>query len=259
MTDHAPIKVAIHGAAGRMGRAIERAIRDDTGFAIAGLLDRETSERLLRGGMEEALRNIDVLIDFSSPGSTAAMARECMRSKTKMVIGTTGLDASAHEAIDALANNVPVIVAPNTSVGVTVLMQLAAEAARLLGPEFDAEIVEMHHKKKVDAPSGTALALASCVAKAKGLDESAFVRDRSGKVGTRTSGEIGIVALRGGDVIGDHTLIMAGPGERIELTHRAHDRSLFALGALRAAKWLSACKRPGLYGMRDVLGLRSDF
>lgn len=257
MTDHPPIKIAIHGAAGRMGRAIERAIGDDAGFSIAGLFDRETSERLLRGGIEEALRTIDVLIDFSSPGSTAAMARECLRSKTKMLIGTTGLDASAHEAIDALAKSVPVIVAPNTSVGVTVLMQLAQEAARLLGPEFDAEIVEMHHKKKVDAPSGTALALASCVAKAKGLDESAFVHDRSGKVGARPSGEIGIVALRGGDVIGDHTLIMAGPGERIELTHRAHDRSLFALGALRAARWLSACRTPGLYGMRDVLGLRS--
>ncbi len=245
MSEHT-INIAVHGATGRMGRAIVRALRDDASFAIAALFDRGASKRL---------EHVDVVIDFSTPEATAAMARECLRSKTKMVIGTTGLDASAHEAIDALARVAPVIVAPNTSVGVTVLLHLAAEAARLLGSEFDAEIVEMHHKKKIDAPSGTALAMASQVAKAKGLDESAFVHGRSGKVGARPAEQIGIVALRGGDVVGDHTLVLAGPGERIELTHRAHDRSLFALGALRAARWLSACETPGRYGMRDVLGV----
>jgi 4-hydroxy-tetrahydrodipicolinate reductase len=252
VNEHA-IKVAVHGAAGRMGRAIVSAIHEDTRFSIAALLNREASARFGRDG--EELRDVDVVIDFSSPEATTAMARECVRSKTKMVIGTTGLDASANEAIDALARVAPVIVAPNTSVGVTVLLHLAAEAARLLGAEFDAEIVEMHHKKKVDAPSGTALAIASQVANAKGLGEHAFVHGRSGKVGARPTEQIGIVALRGGDVIGDHTLILAGPGERVELTHRAHDRSLFALGALRAARWLNACETPGRYDMRDVLGV----
>jgi 4-hydroxy-tetrahydrodipicolinate reductase len=259
------LRIAMHGAGGRMGRAIVRAISEEASLSLVAALDREGSDALGRDAGElaqvgtigvalvadrVALRGADVVIDFSSPAATAATARACAASSTPMVIGTTGLDAEANEAIDALARTTAVVVAPNTSVGVTVLFHLAAEAARLLG-----EIVEMHHKKKVDAPSGTALRLAERVAAAKGLGQDAFVHGRSGQVGARPRDEIGIVALRGGDVIGEHTLVLAGPGERMELTHRAHDRSLFALGALRAARWVATRRIPGRYDMTDVLGI----
>jgi 4-hydroxy-tetrahydrodipicolinate reductase len=206
------------------------------------------------GSDREAIAGADVVVDFTAPAATAAMAARAAQSSLPMVIGTTGLDAAANAAIEALASKAAVVAAPNTSIGVTGLFHRAAEAARLLGPGFDAEIVEMHHKKKVDAPSGTALRLAERVAAAKGLGRDAFVHGRSGTVGARPEGEIGIVALRGGDVIGEHTLVLAGPGERIELTHRAHDRALFAVGALRAAKWVVS-QPPGRYDMSDVLGL----
>ncbi|MDQ3036598.1 MAG: 4-hydroxy-tetrahydrodipicolinate reductase [Myxococcota bacterium] len=265
------LRIAMHGAAGRMGRAIVRAISEDESLALVAALDREGSDALGRDAGElaqvgpigialvadrTALRGADVVIDFSSPAATAATARACAASSTPMVIGTTGLDADADAAIGELAAKAAVVVAPNTSVGVNVLFHLAAEAARLLGPDFDAEIVEMHHKKKVDSPSGTAVRLAERVAAAKGLGRESFVHGRSGQVGARPAAEIGIMTLRGGDVIGEHTLVLAGPGERIELTHRAHDRSLFALGALRAARWAAAQKTPGRYDMADVLAIR---
>lgn len=270
MSSGRALRVAMHGASGRMGRAIIRAVADDAGLALVAAVDREGSEVLGRDAGElaqgsalgvaitaerEAATRADVVIDFSTPAATAAMARACAASRTPMVIGTTGLDTEARAAIDALAAEAAVVVAPNTSVGVTVLFHVAAEAARLLGASFDAEIVEMHHRKKVDAPSGTALRLAERVAAAKGLGPDSFVHGRSGQVGARPEGEIGIVALRGGDVVGDHTLVLAGPGERLELSHRAHDRSLFATGALRAARWVAAIGAPGRYDMADVLGL----
>nr|WP_236607037.1 4-hydroxy-tetrahydrodipicolinate reductase [Sandaracinus amylolyticus] len=263
------LRVAMHGAGGRMGRAIVRAIADDGKLALIAAIDREGGDAIGKDAGELAgvgslgvtvsadralATKADVVIDFSSPIATAAMARACAAARTPMVIGTTGLDAEANAAIDALAKEAAVVVAPNTGIGVNVLFHLAAEAARLLGPAFDAEIVEMHHKKKVDAPSGTAIRLAERVAEAKGFGPESFVHGRSGQVGARPEREIGIVALRGGDVIGDHTLVLAGPGERIELTHRAHDRSLFATGALRAARWVASVGRAGRFGMGDVLG-----
>lgn len=252
-----------------MGRAIVRAIAEDPSLALVAAIDR-AGDLVARDAGEiaqartlgvrlsadrEAIAGASVVIDFSSPAATALAAERCARSATPMVIGTTGLDAAAHAAIDALATRAAVVVAPNTSIGVAVLFHLAAEAARLLGAEFDAEIVEMHHRRKVDAPSGTALRLAERIAAAKGLAiPDSFVHGRSGQVGVRPEKEIGIVALRGGDVIGEHTLVLAGPGERIELTHRAHDRSLFAQGALRAARWVTSAP-PGRYDMTHVLGI----
>jgi 4-hydroxy-tetrahydrodipicolinate reductase len=253
-----------------MGRAIVRAIAEDPGFVLVAAIDREESAAIGRDAGElaqigplgvdvsdarEWVGEADVVVDFSAPAGTRAIAECCQKRKTPLVVGTTGLDAAAEEAIAALAASVPVVVAPNTSIGVTVLFHLAAEAARLLGPSYDAEIVEIHHRRKADAPSGTALRLAECVAAAKGLGKESFVFGRSGQVGARPENEIGIVALRGGDVVGEHTLVLAGPGERIELTHRAHDRSLFARGALRAARWVATHREPGRYDMRHVLGI----
>jgi 4-hydroxy-tetrahydrodipicolinate reductase len=266
----ARLRIAVHGAAGRMGCALVRAIAEDPTLELVAAIDRPGSDVLGRDAGEvagtgvlgvrvsadrEALAGAQVVIDFSRPAATRAIAERCGRDGIAMVIGTTGLDAAAEEAIGALASRAPVVVAPNMSVGVTVLFHLAAEAARLLGPAFDAEIVEMHHRRKVDAPSGTALRLAEQVAAAKGLGARAFVHGRSGEVGARRDAEIGIVALRGGDVVGEHTLVLAGSGERLELTHRAHDRSLFARGALRAARWVADGRAPGRYDMTHVLGI----
>jgi len=260
----------MHGAAGRMGRAIIRAIAESPGATLVAALDRAGSPALgqdagvlaglgaLRIPVESALAEdaeVDVLVDFSSPEATLALAEVARVRGIALVVGTTGLDEPALAAVKLAATAVPVVLAPNTSVGVTVLFHLAEQATRLLGDGFDAEIVEMHHNKKADAPSGTALRLADAVLAARGLDRSALRTGRDGKPGPRTKDEVGVLALRGGDVIGDHTLVLAGEGERVELAHKATDRSLFARGALRAATWVVA-REPGLYDMRDVLGLR---
>jgi 4-hydroxy-tetrahydrodipicolinate reductase len=179
----------------------------------------------------------------------------CARKRVAAVIGTTGLDDGCERAIDELAKVAPVIVAPNFSVGVNVFWHIARVAVELLGPDFDIEIVEMHHRKKVDAPSGTALRLLDAVAKGRGVDpKKTAIYGRSGEMGARTNEEIGVLALRGGDVVGEHTLILAGPGERVEMTHRAHTREIFAHGAIRAAHWIVG-QKPGRYHMGDVLGL----
>lgn len=252
-----------------MGRAIVKAALAQE-LRVVAAVDREGSAILGRDVAElagatangvkvssdlEVLRAADVVVDFSTPAASAVLAT--MLAKTggrALVVGTTGLDAAATAAHDMLAKVAPVLVAPNTSVGVNVLFHLAAEATRLLGPDFDAEIVEMHHKHKVDAPSGTAVRLAERVKGAR-TGDTRFVHGRSGQVGARKNDEVGIFALRGGDVIGEHTLVLAGPGERLELTHRAHDRSLFAEGALRAARFV-ATAAPGRYDMADAIGLR---
>lgn len=250
----------MHGACGRMGRTILAAIRESEDLEAVAAIDRALGasiEGIAVSGSLAAIADADVVIDFSHQGATRALAEECAARGKRLVVGTTGLDEAALAALDALAKHVAVVVAPNTSVGVTVLFHLASEAARLLGEEFDAEIVEVHHKKKLDAPSGTALRLAEAVAEGKGLGRESFIHGRSGMVGARPQKEIGIHAVRAGDVIGEHTLTLAGPAERIELVHRAHDRALFARGALRAARWLaSSGSAPGRYDMRDVLGLR---
>lgn len=260
----------MHGAAGRMGRAIIRAIAEAPGAVLVGAIDRPGGPAVgqdagelaglspLRVAVETSLADdleLDVIVDFSSPAATLAIAEVARIRGVALVVGTTGLDAPALASIDLAATQVPVVLAPNTSVGVTVLFHLAEVATKLLGEGFDAEIVEMHHNKKADAPSGTALRLADVVLAAKGLDRSALRTGREGKPGPRTRDEVGVLALRGGDVIGDHTLVLAGEGERVELAHKATDRSLFARGAVRAAKWVAG-QPPGLYDMRDVLGLR---
>jgi len=206
-----------------------------------------------------ALREADVLIDFTRPAATVAHVRACAEAGVGAVIGTTGLSETDKKALAEAARTIPVVYAPNMSVGVNMLLELVALAAQRLGGDYDIEIVEMHHRHKVDAPSGTALQLGEAAAAALGRDlktDGVFARD--GVIGERRPGAIGFAALRGGDVIGDHTVIFAGPGERIELAHKASSRTTFAHGALRAARFVAArraAKAPGLYGMRDVLGL----
>jgi 4-hydroxy-tetrahydrodipicolinate reductase len=265
------IRVAVHGAAGRMGRAVVDVLRATEGVELAAAIDSPACDVLgvdagaLAGGeplgvpvtkdVDAGLAASDVVIDFSLPEGTVRLLRACAASDKPAVVGTTGLADLAAAAVDALAARAPVVVAPNMSVGVTALFHLAARAAELLGPSFDAEIVEIHHRHKVDAPSGTAAKLADVVARAKGLDPGdALVYGRSGRVGERRPDEVGVMTLRGGDVVGEHTLVLAGPGERVELVHRAHGRHIFARGAVRAARWVVE-REPGRYDMADVVGV----
>jgi len=265
--------IALHGAAGRMGRSLIEVISTDSEAELVAAVERAGQSAIgqdagtlvgtikplgvpVTDDLRAAIERSQVIIDFSSPEASMGVIARCVAGKRAAVIGTTGLDAACHEAIDALARVAPVVVAPNFSIGVNVLVALAGYAAQMLGEQFDIEIIEMHHKNKVDAPSGTAVRLTEVVARARGLDpEWATVMGRSGRPGPRPPSEIGVHALRGGDVIGDHTLVLAGPGERIELTHRAHERQIFARGAVRAAHWV-ATQAPGRYDMSDVLGIR---
>ncbi|MDD9933284.1 MAG: 4-hydroxy-tetrahydrodipicolinate reductase [Myxococcales bacterium] len=265
-------EIAVHGAAGRMGRTIIEVVLDDGEASLAAAVEHTghasigTDAGVLVGrpdplgvmvsdDLAGALAEADIVIDFSLPQGTRAMLERCLETKTGAVIGTTGLDDGAREALAALAKVAAVVYAPNFSVGVNVFWALARRAVELLGDDFDMEIVEMHHKHKVDAPSGTAVKLLEVVAEARGVDPKAdAVPGRNGLVGARKPREVGVLALRGGDVVGDHTLVLAGPGERVELTHRAHSRSIFARGAVRAAQW-AAGREPGLYSMADVLGI----
>jgi 4-hydroxy-tetrahydrodipicolinate reductase len=250
------VKVLVEDSAATLVSAIDRgnhpALGQDAGV-LAGL--HEPIGVALTSSLEAALERAEVVIDFSLPDAARSLFQACALRSVAAVVGTTGLDAPARAALDALCKVAPVVVAPNYSVGVNALWALAAQAVRLLGPDYDIEIVEMHHRHKLDAPSGTALRLTEVVAQARGVDPVTAVRaGRSGQVGARTHDEIGVHALRGGDVVGEHTLILAGPGERIELTHRAHSREIFALGAVRAAHFVVG-RAPGLYDMADVLGI----
>ena len=262
-------KIAIHGAAGRMGLSIVRVLREDADAKLVGAIDRapaagkdvgvmaggEPLSVLVGDDVEAGIAAADVVIDFSHPSASLPLFERLAERGTPVVIGTTGFEPSGIEAIHRLGTKVPVVFAPNYSQGVTMLFHLAARAAKLLGPGFDAEIVEMHHRLKVDAPSGTAVKLAEVVAEARGSTYAeTALHGRSGQVGKRTDAEIGVLALRGGDVVGEHTLILAGLGERLELTHRATDRPIFARGALRAAHWVIG-REPGVYDMFDVMGV----
>ena len=240
--------IGIIGAHGRMGRAIAAAA-GEAALACAGVE---------RGGDAVALAtNSDVLIDFSSPDALPATLKAAVKTMTPLLIGTTGLDGQHHAAIDQAAERIAVLQTGNTSLGVTLLARLVREAAAKLGPEWDIEIAEMHHRHKVDAPSGTALLLGEAAAAGRGAP-LAELRDgeRCGRSGARRSGAIGFAALRGGSVAGDHDVIFAGDGERLVLAHRAEDRMIFARGALRAAQWLVG-RAPGRYRMDDVLGLET--
>jgi len=261
------VRLAIAGAGGRMGQALIESVRADDRFTLAAALDVAGSPALGRDvgvvigtDVDQAVGVSDVLIDFTRPAGTLAHLAACARHGVGAVVGTTGLDESDKRALRDFGNEIPIVFAANMSVGVNVLLSLVEDAARALGTGFDIEIVEMHHKHKVDAPSGTALRLGEAAAAGLGrkLDEIA-VPARHGITGERKAGSIGFAALRGGDVVGEHTVLFACEGERIEITHRATSRKLFVAGALRAAEFV-AVKRSrggvGVFDMPDVLGLR---
>ncbi|KAB0677793.1 4-hydroxy-tetrahydrodipicolinate reductase [Aureimonas leprariae] len=271
MTDQ-PMRIAVVGAAGRMGRTLVRLVGEHPGLALHAGLEREGSDALGRDAgdlagagrlgvavtsdIAAALDGADGVVDFSTPATSRALAVATAERGLVHVIGTTGLVPDDEAAIRAAGTRARIVKSGNMSLGVNLLALLVEQAARALGPEaFDVEILEMHHKHKVDAPSGTALLLGRAAAAGRGVDlEAASVRVRDGLTGARSSGAIGFASLRGGSVVGDHQVILAGEGERIELNHRAEDRTVFARGALAAALWARG-QSPGLYSMRDVLGL----
>lgn len=256
------IRAAVLGPSGRMGRRVIELLADRTDMALAAAIDHWSSPLVGQTVADAqvaselgALAGCQVYIDFTTPDATEAAARAAAEHRVAAVVGTTGLGPGAETALAELARVAPVLVAANFSLGVNLLLVLAETAARALGGGFDLEIVETHHRHKRDAPSGTALALARALAAGRSVElETVLTTARSGEVGARPEGEIGVVAVRGGDVIGDHTAFFLGEGERLELTHRASSRDLFAAGALRAAAWLAG-REPGRYTMRDVLGL----
>ncbi|MES2095157.1 MAG: 4-hydroxy-tetrahydrodipicolinate reductase [Pseudomonadota bacterium] len=239
--------IGILGSEGRMGRAIA-AIAPDLGASIAGGVDADGDPLALA-------RAADVLVDFTAPSALEANLAAACAAGTPIVIGTTGLQAHHHELIDNAAARIAVLQTNTTSLGITLLSRLVAEAAERLGTDWDIEIVEAHHRHKVDAPSGTALLLGDAAAEARGASLSDLkVVDRAGLVGARAEGTIGFASIRGGSIAGDHQVIFAGSGERLELTHRAESREIFARGAVRAALWLAG-QTPGRYAMSEVLGL----
>lgn len=239
--------IGIYGSAGRMGRAIATIVEEE-GATVAGGVDA--------GGDPLPLAQAaSVLVDFSTVAALEPHLAAAVTARTPIVIGTTGLNAGHHALIEEAARTIPVLQTGNTSLGVTLLTTLVREAAARLGPEWDIEIQEMHHRHKLDAPSGTATLLGDAAAAGRGnrLGELR-VDSRAGLVGARSEGTIGFASLRGGTVIGDHLVVFAGEGERIELGHRAEDRSIFARGAVKAALWLAG-RAPGRYSMAEVLGL----
>jgi 4-hydroxy-tetrahydrodipicolinate reductase len=242
------VRVLLLGAKGRMGQAIAAAA-PKAGVTISAGLD-------LGDDIAKAIQSCDVVIDFSHPNASSELSRVCSEAKTPAVIGTTGHSKEERAAIEELARAVPVVLSPNYSVGVNALFWLTRKAAEMLGDDFDLEVAEMHHRLKKDAPSGTAKKLAEILCEVRQLDYAKDVRHgREGLIGERPAKEIAVHSIRGGDVVGDHTVTFAGAGERLELSHKAASRETFALGALRAAHWVIG-KPPGLYSMADVLGLQ---
>ena len=240
-------RIVINGSAGRMGQALIAAA-EEAGATIAGAID-------VGDDLAAALPACDVVVDFSSHSATRSVIDAAIAAGKALVIGTTGHPESERADLRALASRVPTVWAGNFSVGVNLLFHLVAQAARTLPADFEAEIVEMHHRFKKDAPSGTAARLAEIVLEERSLGPDAVAHGRVGIPGARPRGQVGMHALRGGDVVGDHTVIFAAPGERVELVHKASDRAIFARGALHAAQWI--VDRPaGLYDMQDVLGLK---
>jgi 4-hydroxy-tetrahydrodipicolinate reductase len=266
-------RFVVCGAAGRMGRLIVSLIRETPEATLAGALEAEGHEAVgtdagaVAGGQPLGVRITadyasvalpdTVTLDFTIAPAALAHLRTAAEKQAAIVIGTTGLSADERAEAERLAVRTRTLIAPNMSVGVNVLLKLVTEATRLLGAGFDPEIIELHHRMKVDAPSGTALALANAVAGASGRDlERAGVYGRKGITGKRKDEEIAVLGLRGGDAVGDHTVYFVGMGERLELTHRAQSRDCLARGAVRAGIWLARQSKPGLYSMADVLGLR---
>lgn len=265
------LKIVIAGCSGRMGHVLLESVLADDDLVLHGALDRIGSPQLGRDATERlgkvsgvkvtdsidtALKNADVLVDFTRPEASMLYLAACQKYHVKMIIGTTGFSAEQKLIIEAASKNIAIVFAPNMSVGVTLLINLVQSAAKVLNEGYDIEILEAHHRHKVDAPSGTALRLGEAVASALGRSlEECAVYGREGVTGERDHSTIGFATVRGGDVVGDHTVLFAGIGERVELTHKASSRATFALGALRAAKFLSG-KNAGLFDMQDVLALR---
>ncbi|HUG25982.1 4-hydroxy-tetrahydrodipicolinate reductase [Piscinibacter sp.] len=266
----APLRIAIAGASGRMGRMLIEAVLADDGMALAGALAAagrpaigqdaaaflgRASGVAITADLESALTGADVLIDFTRPEGTLAHLAACREFGVKAVIGTTGFSDVQKDQIAEHARHIAIVMAPNMSVGVNVVLQLLDTAARALSHGYDIEVIEAHHRHKVDAPSGTALAMGGVVAHALGRDlKDCAVYGREGVTGERDPSTIGFATIRGGDIVGDHTVLFAGTGERIEITHKSSSRVTYAQGSLRAARFL-ADKANGLYGMNEVLGL----
>ncbi|MDF1720318.1 MAG: 4-hydroxy-tetrahydrodipicolinate reductase [Minwuia sp.] len=266
------MKIAIAGAAGRMGRMLLTEINTTEGAEIAGGLERTESPDvgadlggligiaplgiLVSDDPDEVFAAADVVIDFTVPDATVANAGHAARHGTAMVIGTTGMEASHQAEVDRAATKVAIVQAGNMSLGVNLLVQITAQVAASLGIDWDVEVMEMHHRWKVDAPSGTALMLGQAAAEGRGQDhDKVAIGGRHGITGERQKGEIGYAALRGGNVVGEHSVVFASDNERIIMNHIATDRALFASGAVRAALWCAG-QKPGRYDMIDVLGLR---
>lgn len=265
------MRIAIAGSSGRMGRTLIECVLKDPALSLGAALDvpghallgRDAGEALglatgvaIGADIDAALGASDAIIDFTRPAGTLAHLDACVRLGRKMVIGTTGFSEAEKARIGEAARHIAIMFAPNMAVGVNVGFKLAEIAARALGDEYDVEIIEAHHHHKVDAPSGTALRFGEVVARALGRDPARdFVHGREGEPGARGKREIGFHAIRGGDIIGEHTVMFAGQGERIEVTVRSSSRATYATGALRAAKFLKG-KDKGLFDMDDVLGLR---
>lgn len=264
------INIAVTGAAGRMGRTLVEACARAEGLRLAAAIERagstvigsDAGELAGVGKLGVAIQaslnwlDFDVLIDFTRPEATLANVEQCRKNKKKMVIGTTGVDEAGKARIAEAAKDIAIVFAPNMSVGVNLCFKLLETAARVLGDDVDVEIVEAHHRYKADAPSGTALRMGEVLAQVlkRDLAKSA-IYERHGLTGERPREAIGFSSIRAGDIVGDHTVLFAGGGERVEITHRAESRMTFANGALRAARWLME-RKTGLYDMQDVLGLR---
>jgi len=265
------IRACVAGVGGKMGSRILNALRAEEDFVVSGAFEKPESPQIgldagilsgagplevtIAASIEKALEKpADVVIDFTAPNASLRHAAVCAEKGVALVVGTTGFSAQAKAELAGHAQRIPLLMAPNMSIGVNVLFRLVGEAARALGPSYEVEIAEMHHRAKKDAPSGTALRLAEVAADALGLDPGqAAVYERHGDIGARKPGTIGVQTLRGGDVVGEHTVYFLADGERLELSHRATSRDNFARGAVRAARWLYG-RKPGLYDMQDVLG-----
>src|SRR5262249_44201257 len=270
----AEMRLVVAGAGGRMGRTLVKAIADSKDFALAGALEDARSPLLgwdagvlaglpengvkLTGDAAAVLAKADGIIDFTAPIATIAFAALAAKAGKVHIVGTTGLSAADEAKIKDAARSAVIIKSGNMSLGVNLLAALVKRVAKTLDNSFDIEILEMHHNQKVDAPSGTALMLRRAAAEGRGIAlDKHSVRSRDGQTGARKAGDIGYAALRGGTVVGEHSVIFAGAAERVELTHKAEDRMIFARGALHAARWARS-QKPGLYSMTDVLGLK-DF
>ena len=243
------IRFAIAGASGRMGRMLIEAVQSAPDAELAAAFDIEDD-------VAAALGNADCLIDFTRPEGTLKHLEVCRRLGVRAVIGTTGFSAAQKQEIETAAKDIPIVFAPNMAVGVNVVFKLLDLAARILDEGYDIEVIEAHHRHKIDAPSGTALRMGEVVAQALGRDlAECAVYGREGHTGERPAKQIGFATIRGGDIVGDHTVLFAGTGERVEITHKAASRMPYALGSLRAARFLQD-KKNGLFDMQDVLGLR---